>query len=100
MGSRVVGKAGVESPRIRKRVRTRGAAWAPPRAGLIAAGRLATLPRESQQISVRFLGRDPSRKYHTILARDGEQIAVPRGLGGVGGQGLCWCLCRLSRWLQ
>ena len=42
--------------------------------------------RESQQISVRFLRRDPPAKHHPTRARHGEQIATPRRLRGVGGQ--------------
>jgi hypothetical protein len=44
-------------------------------------------PGDSYKVSVSILRRHPPFKHHTTLARHGEQIAIPRGLRGVGGQG-------------
>jgi hypothetical protein len=57
--------------------------------GLFEVNRAAWLvqPGDSHKVSVRILGRDPPLKHHSTRARHGEQIAIPRRLRGVGGQG-------------
>ena len=57
--------------------------------GLLDGNREAWLvqPGDSYKVSVRILRRHPSLKHHPTRARHGEQIAIPRGLLGVGGQG-------------
>jgi len=44
-------------------------------------------PSDSYKVKVSILRRHPPCKYHPTRARHREQIAIPRGLGGVGGQG-------------
>ena|SRR6266700_2209548 len=44
-------------------------------------------PGNSYKVSVSILGRDPPPKHHPTRTRYREQIAIPRGLQGVSGQG-------------
>jgi hypothetical protein len=44
-------------------------------------------PGDSYKVSVSILRRHPPLKYHATWARHLEQIAIPRGLGGVAGHG-------------
>jgi hypothetical protein len=43
-------------------------------------------PRPRSQVGVRIHGCDPSLKHHSTRADNGEQVAVPRWNGGVGGR--------------
>ena len=40
--------------------------------------------RYAEQIQISTLRRDPPLEHHATRARHGQQMAIPRGLGGVG----------------
>ena len=52
----------------------------PDREGLVQRSGL-------EQVQLSIQGRDPAFKHHPTFACDGEPVAIPRGLRGVGGQG-------------
>jgi hypothetical protein len=56
--------------------------------GLFDLDREARLvqPGDSYKVSVRFLRRHPPLKHHPTGTHHGEQVAIPGGLGRVGGQ--------------
>jgi hypothetical protein len=64
------------------------------RAGLVGAkltpaarqSQFSVERRQTQQICVRFLGRNPPPKHHTTLTRHREQVAIPRWLRRITGE--------------
>ena len=44
------------------------------------------LKGQTQRIQLSIQGRDPPLKHHPTRARHREQVTVPRGLRGIGGQ--------------
>ena len=49
-------------------------------------------PGDSYKVSVRILRRHPPPKHHPTPTHHREQIAIPRRLRGVGGQGAVWAV--------